>query len=287
MLRNSLADLAISFGEVLLPLVLAAVGAAREWLDTASEWSKLAMGTAVVIAALAAALGPLILAIGVTFRSLGTLMKFLAGVNVGLHSTSVAAALATRSLLAFARVGLGAISAFFIGWQIGAWARQKFQEVRLAGIAMVRGLLILGAELEGKFKLIWLSIKSYFGMAMDGVLELAAAAFRKLGDLAGKIPIDAAQKRYYYLAVPKNAEHPNAAKLFTVFAMTPEAQALWWQYTQQDLHLFPKSHLGQIVDSYQQNGVQFFETTIAWWKNHPEIAATTQEMVKILRAAKN
>ena len=61
------------------------------------------------------------------------------------------------------------------------------------------------------------------------------------------IPADGAMIRHFYLNIPKNAEHPNAAKLFTTFLLTKEAQKLLWESDFSDLYMFPESQLGQKV----------------------------------------
>ena len=96
------------------------------------------------------------------------------------------------------------------------------------------------------------------------------------------IPLDAAQTRYYYLAVPKNARSPNAAKLFAVFMMTEEGQKIAYDTWKTDLHLLPGSHIARTVDKYLAQNVKFKEVTIEWWLKHPEIDAGKRELIKIL-----
>ena len=59
------------------------------------------------------------------------------------------------------------------------------------------------------------------------------------------IPVDGAMLRHRMLTVPKNAEHPNAAKLFTTFMLTKEAQKQLWDSDFSDMYLFPESQMGQ------------------------------------------
>ncbi len=98
------------------------------------------------------------------------------------------------------------------------------------------------------------------------------------------IPADGAMIRYRYLAIPKNAEHPNAAKLFTVFMMMEEAQRLLWEFSKQDLHLFPESNIGRKVRLLEKQGVKFFVPSLEWSVKHPEIEQIRGEMEKILRS---
>lgn len=96
------------------------------------------------------------------------------------------------------------------------------------------------------------------------------------------IPSDAAMVRHFYLSIPKNAEHPNAAKLFTTFMMTKEAQKLLWESDFSDLYHFPESHLGEKVRALEKRGVKFFVPTLEWVANNPEIEKISEEMVKIV-----
>jgi ABC-type Fe3+ transport system substrate-binding protein len=100
--------------------------------------------------------------------------------------------------------------------------------------------------------------------------------------VAQMMPLDAAQQRYYYFAVPKNAQHPKSAELFTIFLLTPEGQALAYDTWKIDLHFMPGSKMGAMVADYQKQGVKFKEVTVQWWSEHPEIEASRSELIKIL-----
>ena len=96
------------------------------------------------------------------------------------------------------------------------------------------------------------------------------------------IPSDGAMIRHFYLNIPKNAEHPNAAKLFTSFLLTKEAQKLLWESDFSDLYMFPESQLGQKVRHLEKQGVKFFVPTLEWVANNPDIEKISEEMVKIV-----
>ncbi|MGH7795380.1 MAG: ABC transporter substrate-binding protein [Candidatus Binatia bacterium] len=96
------------------------------------------------------------------------------------------------------------------------------------------------------------------------------------------IPNDAAMIRHFFLNIPKNAENPNAAKLFTTFLLTKEAQKLLWESDFSDLYMFPESHIGQKVRRLEKQGVKFFVPTLKWVDNNPDIQNIAKEMVKIL-----
>ncbi|HLI22922.1 MAG TPA: ABC transporter substrate-binding protein [Stellaceae bacterium] len=70
---------------------------------------------------------------------------------------------------------------------------------------------------------------------------------------------------YFYLAVPKNAVHPNGGKLFVAFSATVEGQKIIRDETQTDLHLFPESVERQRIEQVQKEfGTQFKNADIDW-----------------------
>lgn len=97
------------------------------------------------------------------------------------------------------------------------------------------------------------------------------------------VPTDGAMLRHRLLAIPRNAEHPNAAKLFTTFMLTKEAQKVLWEMDYADLFYFPESKIGEKVRKLEKQGVKFFIPTVDWVASHPEIEEVRGEMVKILQ----
>jgi ABC-type Fe3+ transport system substrate-binding protein len=106
------------------------------------------------------------------------------------------------------------------------------------------------------------------------ILQVTAADFPVLG--------------YFYLAVPKNAVHPNAATLYALFCMTPEGQALVRQTWDTDMDLFPETGNHKIVADLQQaHGAPFHRIDVAWYAAHPEAYAAWKQIVKIFTGDKN
>ena len=122
----------------------------------------------------------------------------------------------------------------------------------------------------------------YLALVMDCTGQDALLWQEKGAPVAQLMPLDAAQQRYYYFAVPKNAQHPDAAKLFTLFLLTPEGQQLVYDTWKIDLHFLPGSKMGAMIADYQKRGVKFKEVTVQWWSEHPEIDASRSELIKIL-----
>jgi ABC-type Fe3+ transport system substrate-binding protein len=122
----------------------------------------------------------------------------------------------------------------------------------------------------------------YLGLVMDCTGQDALQWQERGAPLEQLMPLDAAQQRYYYFAVPKNARHPNAAKLYTTFILTEEGQKLAYDTWKTDLHFLPGSRMGAAVADYKKRNVKFKEVTVDWWIAHSEIEATKSELIKIL-----
>jgi iron(III) transport system substrate-binding protein len=84
---------------------------------------------------------------------------------------------------------------------------------------------------------------------------------------------------YFYLAVPKNSQHPNAARLFTTYIMTKQGQKDSWDMNLTDLHLLPESIVAKdIREAEQKYNFKYKEADIAWQEvsNDGGNAALTQ-----------
>ena len=155
------------------------------------------------------------------------------------------------------------------------WGKEKtFNYVRAVS-QQITGLIRCG-EAER------IATGEYLALVMDCTGQDALQWKEKGAPLDQMMPLDAAQQRYYYFAIPKNAQHPNAAKLYSIFMMTEEGQKLSYDTWKTDLHSFPGSKMGKMVDDYAKLGVRFKEVTVAWYSQHPEIDASKSELIKIL-----
>ncbi len=99
------------------------------------------------------------------------------------------------------------------------WGKEKTVNYVRALSQQITGLIRCG-EAER------IATGEYLALVMDCTGQDALQWKEKGAPLEQMMPLDAAQQRYYYFAIPKNAQHPNAAKLYTLFMMTrgrPEA----------------------------------------------------------------
>jgi ABC-type Fe3+ transport system substrate-binding protein len=95
-------------------------------------------------------------------------------------------------------------------------------------------------------------------------------------------PADFPALGYFYLGVPKNAAHPNAGKLYALYCMTKEGQALVRQTWDTDMDLFPETGTHkQVADLEAARGRKFERVDIAWYEAHPEAYETWKQISKI------
>jgi ABC-type Fe3+ transport system substrate-binding protein len=100
-------------------------------------------------------------------------------------------------------------------------------------------------------------------------------------------PADFPALGYFYIAVPKNAVHPNAGKLYVAYMMTKEGQALIRQTWEMDNDLFPETKAHQLVaDLEHERGRKFERIDVAWYAQHPEAYEAWKEIDKIFTAKK-
>lgn len=85
--------------------------------------------------------------------------------------------------------GLGLLIAAFAGWQIGKLLSEEFLEVRLAGIAMVNGLLKYAELIKGYYRVTAAVLQAAFITAFNAVLRAGAGLYDKLAAGASNIPI--------------------------------------------------------------------------------------------------
>ncbi|MFB3122296.1 MAG: ABC transporter substrate-binding protein [Candidatus Binatia bacterium] len=88
-----------------------------------------------------------------------------------------------------------------------------------------------------------------------------------------------------YFGVPKHAQNPNAAILFSNFLNTKEGQALQWDLAGHDLHIYHDAHTRAPVQKIiAQKGKLIIDTVQREFKiGHKEVNRIKREFVKILK----
>ena len=93
---------------------------------------------------------------------------------------------------------------------------------------------------------------------------------------------------FFDLGVPKNAEHPNLAKLYITYLQTPEGQKLLWDTWQTNLHLYPETQVHADVEAMEKStGVKAREIDLAFHEKHPELRDMSEKVSKILTSSGN
>ncbi len=115
--------------------------------------------------------------------------------------------------------------------------------------------------------------------------DTAYTVAEKGAPVAHYLASDYLNERFFYLAVPTNAEHPNAAKVMIAWLLTPDGQELSWRTWNEDLSMFPGSHAAKLIADAEAGGGKLRELSVAWWLAHPDSAEALDKVVKIFRAA--
>jgi ABC-type Fe3+ transport system substrate-binding protein len=211
----------------------------------------------------------------------GQLLRIVTGLSGATYNSALAPMKPTmlEDFLKPAWKGKIASTPYAAGFDIllaeDVWGKDKtFNYVRALS-QQVTGLIRCG-EAER------IATGEYLALVMDCTGQDALQWKDKGAPLDQMMPLDAAQQRYYYFAIPKNAQHPNAAKLYSIFTMTEEGQKLAYDTWKTDLHSLPGSRMGKMIDDYKKLGVKFKDVTVAWYSQHPEIDASKSELIKIL-----
>ena len=89
---------------------------------------------------------------------------------------------------------------------------------------------------------------------------------------------------FFYLSVPTNAVHPNAAKLLIVYLTSPEGQKYTYDQNLADVHLYPDSRMrGEIEAVEKKFGFKFGIADVAWQETNAAGNAAQQEVAKLFR----
>lgn len=155
LLKSALEGLAISFGEILMPMVRSAVEKIQAFVDKMNGMSDAQKETILKIAALVAAIGPLLIVLGKTISTVGTTMKTFSSLTKGVAKLGVKIAGSSGSITS-------------LGSALGAVAGPV-----LAVVAIV-------ATLVAAFKHLW-DTNEEFRAAITGIWEGIKTKFEEFG----------------------------------------------------------------------------------------------------------
>jgi hypothetical protein len=139
--------------------------------------------------------------------------------------------------------------------------------------------LIGCAELDriasGEFAGLWISCGS-------NIAEIAAQRGAPLGSV---VLTDAGLILPWYMAVPKNAAHPNAAKLWVSWLVTPQAQQILFEHEFADNRLLEGSRTAEEIAAHEARGVRFTVTDYDFVVQRPQVSdpAFLRDLARRLR----
>ena len=125
----------------------------------------------------------------------------------------------------------------------------------------------------------------YAAMVMDCSPQQADEWKARGAPVDHAIMLDAAQRRFWYLGVPKNAPHKAAAALYVAYAMTSEGQQTVRKTWLVDLDTLPDAPDHDFAPKLEKKGAKFLDITIDYLNKHPEMDKAKDPMVKALRAS--
>ena len=100
--------------------------------------------------------------------------------------------------------------------------------------------------------------------------------------VAEVIPSDAAIIAYTLVAVPKNAPHPNAARLWVNYLLTQEAEGILYQVKGPDNPFVPGSKTMDEMKAVQDQHATFLEVSTEFsQKYQAETAPVKQDLIKM------
>src|SRR4029077_3859188 len=211
----------------------------------------------------------------------GQLLRIVTGLSGATYNSALAPIKPTtlEDFLKPAWKGKIASTPYSAGFDIllaeDVWGKEKTYSYVRALSKQITGLIRCG-EAER------IATGEYLALVMDCTGQDALQWQGKGAPVGQMMPLDAAQERYYYFGVPKNAQHPAAAKLFTLFMLTDEGQKLSYDTWKIDLHTMPGSQMGKMVGEFSKMNVRFKEVTTEWYLRHPEIDALKSELIKVI-----
>ena len=192
-LKSQLEELAISFGELLMPAIRTIVGWIQkfvDWLNSMGEGTKKVVMT---VALLAAALGPVLIVIGKVVSAIGTIMtivpKIAGAINVvkGAFAALNVTMLANPITLIIAAIA-ALVAAFIYLWNncegfrqfwINLWEGIK-QAVTTAWNAITSFLSTAWESILGIAQTVWGAISGFFATLWEGIIGVFTAAWTSI-----------------------------------------------------------------------------------------------------------
>jgi ABC-type Fe3+ transport system substrate-binding protein len=136
------------------------------------------------------------------------------------------------------------------------WGEEKTTAFLKKFVSQVAGLIRCGEEeriLNGEFSM----------MVFNCDLADANEMREKGAPVNGRIFKDAGILSYWYLTVPTNSSHPNAAALLAAFLLSKEGQDILWKTEKTSSHLVPGTYMNKFVKDQERQGVKFYANPVS------------------------
>ena len=199
-LKSQLEELAISFGEILMPVIREMITKIQGFVDKLNALDPATKQTILKIGLMAAALGPLLIVIGKTISSIGSMMTFVSkiptmiagaktafstlGAAIGSISAPVVAVVAVIAVLVAAFVHLWNTNEDFKNSILSIWEQIKSTFERLTS-GIVDRVNALGFNFQSfgdMLKSLWNSLCSVLAPVFEGVFQHISNIFTFVTD---------------------------------------------------------------------------------------------------------
>lgn len=200
-LKSQLQELAISFGEILMPAIRAIVSKIQGLIDHFNALSPAAKETIVKIALVAAALGPLLVVVGKTMVGVGKLMKFvsnlptiIAGAKAAFTSFGAVIGGISAPVVAVIAVVAALVAAFVHLWRTNEDFRNKitaiWEQIKSIFSGFCQGIVdrinALGFDFKNiteVIKAVWDGLCKFLKPIFEGQFQQIANTFKAVTDI--------------------------------------------------------------------------------------------------------
>ena len=200
-LKSQLEELAISFGEILMPAIRSIVSHIQGLIDKFNALSPATKETIVKVALVAAALGPLLVAVGKTMVGVGKLMKFvsnlptiIAGAKAAFTSFGAVIGGISAPVVAVIAVVAALVAAFVHLWKTNEDFRNKitaiWEQIKSIFSGFCQGIVdrinALGFDFKNiteVIKAVWDGLCKFLKPIFEGQFQQIANIFKAVTDI--------------------------------------------------------------------------------------------------------
>lgn len=176
-LKNNINDVAIQFGDILVPILMKVVEKVQAFVDWLDNLSPAAKNTVVVIGLLAAAVGPVILAVGKVITVVTTLLPIIKGIGVVIGALVTGAGAPFIVLIAGIAAVIAAVVLFGDDFIAAIAKAVEWVSERIQAFADFWGGIFewIRDHTVGVFEGMWEIIKKVINWIIGGINKMIAA----------------------------------------------------------------------------------------------------------------